>query len=94
MTCPVEDTVPEVVSIGGDNESEEDIPDLVSCDDEPEHESIYFKYAFDGCKTIEDVIHQLDYIRNYLQSIKDEGHNLLEPIDSGHCILTKLEDHH
>lgn len=82
MGCPLEE------------EDYSDMPELVSDNeqDEPEHVTLYFKYEFEGCKTIDEVLQRLDELRNYFQSIKDEGHSLIQPIDSGHCIFTKLQD--
>ena len=86
MTCALEE------------ENYSDMPDLVSddndeeYDEEPDNVTLYFKYEFEGCTTIDEVIQRLDELRNYFQSIKDEGHSLVQPIDSGHCIFTKLQD--
>lgn len=77
-----------------ENDSDDDdVPDLISDDEEEiNYETVYFKYEFDGCQNIDEVIQQLENLKVYFQTIKNEGHNLLEPIDSGHCILTKVRN--
>jgi hypothetical protein len=83
--------------IENDIDDYDDIPDLVSDDDEDDeeeinYETVYFKYEFDGCQNIDEVIQQLENLKVYFQTIKNEGHNLLQPVDSGHCILTKIRN--
>ena len=81
--------------IENDSENDDDVPDLISDDEEEDeinYETVYFKYEFDGCQNIDEVIQQLENLKIYFQTIKNEGHNLLEPIDSGHCILTKVRN--
>jgi len=81
------DSVPGLEPVTEDECEEEDEDDEY---DETEYESVYFKYCFDGCETIDDVIDSLESLKTYFQKIKDEGHNLREPVDSGHCFLTKI----
>jgi hypothetical protein len=82
-----DDSVPGLEPVTEDDEDEEDEDDDY---DETEYESVYFKYCFDGCETIDDVIESLKSLTKYFEDIKAEGHNLREPVDSGHCFLTKI----
>lgn len=77
------DVMPELESVKEEDEDDEEV-------DETEYESVYFKYCFEGCETIDDVIDSLKSLTKYFEDIKAEGHNLREPVDSGHCFLTKI----
>lgn len=78
------DSMPELEPITDEESDDED--DI----DETEYESVYFKYCFEGCENIDDVIESLKSLTKYFEDIKAEGHNLRQPVDSGHCYLTKI----
>lgn len=69
-----------------DNESECES----ECETRIEYESIYFKYCFDNCQNINDVIETLDSLKEYFIQLKKEGHELTQPVDTGYCFIDKV----
>jgi hypothetical protein len=59
-------------------------------DDEMTFENIYFKYCFEECKTIDEILEQLDNLKSQFEQLKLEGHELLEPVNNGFCLIDKL----
>lgn len=55
-----------------------------------EYESIYFKYCFEHCNKIQDVIDTLDSLKSYFEQLQNEGHELTEPVDGGYCFIDKI----
>lgn len=68
----------------------ESIPEEIDIDIMEYYESFYFKYLFERCSTIDEVINQLDLIKNIFQRFKDQGHELLSPVQSGYCFVDKI----
>ena len=63
-----------------DNDSENEI----------EYESVYFKYCFEDCKTIDEVLYCIDRLKNQFEQWKKEGHELTQPVDTGYCFIDKI----
>jgi hypothetical protein len=68
--------------IEGENEYEDDFEDVLE-----HYDSFYFKYLFEGCSTIDDIILQLTALKNMFEHYKQEGHELVSPVDSGYCFI-------
>jgi hypothetical protein len=68
----------------------ESIPEEIDIDIMEYYESFYFKYLFEGCSSIDEIIDQLDLIKNTFQRFKDQGHELLSPVQSGYCFVDKI----
>lgn len=67
----------------------------LDCDNEYEsediqYESVYFKYWFDGCKTIDDVLSHIEGLKQTFEQWKKEGHELTQPVDTGYCFIDKV----
>ena len=54
------------------------------------YESVYFKYCFEHCTNIDDVISTLESLKSYFEELKKEGHELTQPVDSGYCFIDKV----
>lgn len=63
-------------------ENEEDI----------EYVSLYFKYWFEGCKTIDEVLLSIERLKQQFVQWKNEGHELTQPVDTGYCFIDKISD--
>lgn len=61
-------------------ESEEDI----------QYESVYFKYWFENCKTIDEVLSGIEGLKQTFEQWKKEGHELTQPVDTGYCFIDKI----
>lgn len=61
-------------------ESEEDI----------QYESVYFKYWFENCKTIDEVLSNIEGLKQTFEQWKKEGHELTQPVDTGYCFIDKI----
>jgi hypothetical protein len=57
-----------------------------------EYESIYFKYWFEGCENINDILERLNDLKHQFEQWKIEGHELTQPVDSGYCFIDKVTD--
>jgi hypothetical protein len=71
----------------------EESEDEESEHDEIEYEMVYFKYCFEGIDNIQSVIDRLQGLKEFFEKLKEEGHNLVEPIDSGFCTIDKVITH-
>ena len=63
-----------------DNEQSEDI----------QYESVYFKYWFEDCKTIDEVLSCIEGLKQTFEQWKKEGHELTQPVDTGYCFIDKI----
>jgi hypothetical protein len=68
--------------IEGQIEYEDDFEDVLE-----HYDSFYFKYLFEGCSTIDDIISQLTTLKNMFEQYKEQGHDLVAPVDSGYCFI-------
>jgi hypothetical protein len=67
--------------------------ELLSQDDTfIEYESIYFKYWFEGCENINDILERLNDLKQQFEQWKIEGHELTQPVDNGYCFIDKVSD--
>jgi hypothetical protein len=57
-----------------------------------EYESIYFKYWFEGCENINDILERLNDLKQQFEQWKIEGHELTQPVDNGYCFIDKVSD--
>lgn len=62
------------------------------CETTIEYESLYFKYCFDHCKNINDIIETLESLKEYFEQLKKEGHELKQPVDTGYCFIDKVTE--
>jgi len=53
-------------------------------------ESVYFKYWFEGCKTIDEVLGGIEALKDQFEQWKKEGHELTHPVDTGYCFIDKI----
>jgi hypothetical protein len=71
----------------GDSDSDTEIDDnnteIEKTDEEIMYESVYFKYCFDGCKTIDDILYNLDGLKQLFEQWKHE-------FDTGYCFIDKI----
>lgn len=72
-----------------EEQSEELEFDEQSDDTVIEYESVYFKYCFEGCEKIDDIIFVLDGLKQQFEQWKKEGHELTQPVDTGYCFIDK-----
>lgn len=76
---------------GTDNESaNSDDGNMESEAESVMYESVYFKYWFEGCKTIDDVLCNIEGLRQQFEAWKEEGHELTQPVDTGYCFIDKV----
>jgi hypothetical protein len=68
-----------------DTEIEEDYED-----DFEEHESFYFKYCFENCTNISQIIIRLEEIKAIFEEYQRNGYELISPVDSGYCFIDKI----
>lgn len=54
------------------------------------YELVYFKYWFDGCKTIDNVLSRIEALKEQFEQWKKEGHELTQPVDTGYCYIDKM----
>jgi hypothetical protein len=57
--------------------------------EENEDDIFYFKYEFEGCKTIDDILSNLDRLKEMFENLKNDGYKLREDVNSGYCFLYK-----
>lgn len=57
-----------------------------------EYESVYFKYCFEECAKIDDILERLDALKQQFEQWKIEGHELTQPVDSGYCFIDKVSE--
>lgn len=76
------------------NEQDEEYNEESDTDNEQSeclsYESVYFKYCFEHCTNIDDVISTLESLKSYFEELKKEGHELTQPVDSGYCFIDKV----
>lgn len=58
--------------------------------EEVQYESVYFKYWFEGCKTINEVLVGIEGLKQTFEQWKKEGHELTQPVDTGYCFINKI----
>lgn len=72
---------------------EECVEDYDSVDSEEDefdrHETVYFKYEFEGLSNIDDIIKRLNELKEMFEYFKEQGCELLEPVDTGYCFIKK-----
>lgn len=56
------------------------------------YECIHFKYEFDDCETIDDVLLHLEELKKVFEKYKLDGNNLLEKVSKGYCLIDKIVD--
>jgi hypothetical protein len=56
---------------------------------ESQDDVFYFKYEFEGCKTIDDILCNLDRLKDIFQNMRNDGYRLREDVNSGYCFLYK-----
>ena len=68
---------------------EENISDMQSEStyEEENMETIYFKYEFDGCETIDEILDNLDRLTKQFELYKQAGYLMRHPVDTGYCHL-------
>jgi hypothetical protein len=54
-----------------------------------QYESVYFKYEFEHCESIDDILQQLEHLTHYFKQLKDDGYRLLEAVNNGYCFIDK-----
>lgn len=55
-----------------------------------EYETIYFKYCFEDCNTMDEIIEVLDELKKQFEEWKKEGHKLTQPVNNGYCFIDKI----
>lgn len=63
-------------------------------DSENDHETFNFKYEFEDCENIDEILFNLQQLVNKFKQLKNDGHNIKYPITNGNCILTKSNRMH
>jgi hypothetical protein len=61
------------------------------CDSE-EYNSIYFKYCFEQCNNISDVINTLNSLKEYFEQLAKDGNELVSPVCDGYCFFDKVHN--
>jgi hypothetical protein len=49
----------------------------------------YFKYEFEGAKTIDDILNNIDRLRSIFEEYKSNGYKVREEVSNGYCFLDK-----
>lgn len=78
-----------------DNELENDVDNDVDneeSDDNDEYKSIYFKYCFEQCNNISDVINTLNSLKEYFEQLAKDGNELVSPVCDGYCFFDKVNN--
>lgn len=76
--------------------------DECHCDDENEcdceqcymdrkYDSFYFKYLFEQCESVDDIILELESLTELFKKYKENNCNLLAPVDNGYVFIEKYE---
>lgn len=52
-------------------------------------EIYYFKYEFEGCRDINDILCNLDRLKQIFSEMQNEGYKLREDVRGGYCFLNK-----
>jgi hypothetical protein len=69
-----------------ENDNQESEQDII-------YESVYFKYCFDGCESIDEILCRLDALKQEFEEYKKEGHKLTQSVDNGYCFIDKIADY-
>ena len=72
------------------NENDENDENKTDTEEDIEYESVYFKYCFDNCETIDEVISRLNNLKQQFEQYKKDGHKLTQPVDTGYCFIDKI----
>ena len=73
-----------------DTEIDTEIDTDIDTEEEIEYESIYFKYWFDNCSTIDDVLTGIEALKCKFEQWKVEGHVLSQRVNNGYCFIDKI----
>jgi len=60
-----------------------------SSDIESTFDSLYFKYQFEHCNTIDDIINRLEDLKNYFIELKLNDTSLIQSVCDGWCYFNK-----
>ena len=63
--------------------------ELDESDDDKEYNSIYFKYCFEQCNDIDDILNTLNSLKEYFEQLAKDGHKLVSPVCDGYCFIDK-----
>lgn len=55
-----------------------------------DYESVYFKYCFEDCMKIDDILERLEGLKQLFEQFKKDGHELTQPVDNGYCFIDKI----
>lgn len=55
-----------------------------------DYESVYFKYCFEDCTKIDDILERLESLKKLFEQYKKDGHELTQPVDNGYCFIDKV----
>ena len=61
-------------------------------DNSEEYKSIYFKYCFEQCNSIDDILTTLNSLKEYFEQLAKDGHNLVYPVCDGYCVFDKVNN--
>lgn len=73
-----------------EDDYEDDFEDEESIDIFERYESFYFKYLFEGCTTIDEIVSQLNNLTSLFEQYKQDGHELVAPVESGYCFIDSV----
>jgi len=51
---------------------------------------VIFKYWFENCKTIDEVLSGIEGLKQTFEQWKKEEHELTQPVDTGYCFIDKI----
>jgi hypothetical protein len=60
--------------------------------DNEEYQSIYFKYCFEQCNNITEVINTLNSLKEYFEQLSKDGNELVSPVCDGYCFFNKVNN--
>lgn len=60
-------------------------------EDYEEYKSIYFKYCFEQCNNIDDILNTLNSLKEYFEQLAKDGHKLVSPVCDGYCFIDKID---
>jgi hypothetical protein len=73
-----------------DDIAEEYIAEEYIAEEEIEDDTLfYFKYEFEGAKTIDDILNNIDRLRSIFEEYKSNGYKVREEVSNGYCFLDK-----
>ncbi len=56
-------------------------------DSEDRDECVYFKYYFENCECIDDILCRIEGLKQEFEKYKENGYELCRPVDTGYCFL-------